>query len=74
MITRTDVEIEVLGEAIKAFRRSDMPKNARRVEELLGRAKNAVQQLSHQEGASKVQPPIQGSPNQGCNASRYPYN
>ena len=44
------------------------------VESILLRARNKEQQVSHQEGATKVLPPIQGSPNQGCNASRYPYN
>jgi len=44
------------------------------VESILNRARNKEQQVNHQEGATKVLPPIQGSPNQGCNASRYPYN
>lgn len=73
MISLSMLEVAVLCEAAKLFERNGMSKNSRRIMELLGRIENIEQHVNHQEGATKVLPPLQGSPNQGCNASRYPY-
>lgn len=73
MITLTEEEVRVLTHAIAAFEDLEMPGNARLVGEILRKARNKRQQISHQEGATKVLPPKQDY-NQGCNAARYPYN
>ena len=74
MITLTQAEVSSLVAAISVVRRKGDSELAKALKDIVDKAKeNFQQQVTHQEGATKVLPPKQDY-NYGCNAARYPYN